>query len=62
MKEWIKKSIWARIIFIALFGGIFALIGTKFTNTLSIFIIFILSGIAIAGFIIGIINTIKYDK
>jgi hypothetical protein len=62
MKNWIKKSIWARIMFIALFGGICALIGTKFTDILSVFIIFILSGMAIAGFIIGIINMNKYDK
>jgi hypothetical protein len=62
MKEWIKKSIWVRIMFVALFGGICALIGTKFTDTLSVLIIFILSGMAIAGFIIGIINMNKYDK
>jgi hypothetical protein len=62
MKEWIKKSIWARIMFIALFGGVCALIGTKFTDTLSVLVIFILGGMAIAGFIIGIINMIKYDK
>jgi hypothetical protein len=62
MKNWIKKSTWARIMFVALFGGICALIGTKFTDTLSVFIIFILSGMAIAGFIIGIINMNKYDK
>ena len=62
MKEWIKKSIWARIMFVALFGGICALIGTKFTDTLSVLIIFILSGMAIEGFIIGIINMNKYDK
>lgn len=62
MKNWIKKSIWAKIIFIALFGGICALIGTKFTDTISVLVIFMLSGMAIAGFIVGIINMIKYDK
>jgi hypothetical protein len=62
MKDWIKKSLWAKVFALAIIGGILALIGTNFTDTLSALIIFILSGLAIIGFVFGIVLTFKYDK
>jgi hypothetical protein len=41
---------------------VLALIGTNFTDTLSALTIFILSGLAIVGFVVGIVLTFKYDK
>jgi hypothetical protein len=62
MKDWIKKSLWSKVFALAIIGAIFALIGTKFTDTLSALIIFVLSGLAIVGFVVGIILTFKYDR
>jgi len=62
MKDWIKKSLWAKVFALAIIGGVLALIGTRFTDTLSALIIFVLSGFALVGFVVGVILTFKYDK
>jgi hypothetical protein len=62
MKDWIKKSLWSKVFALAIIGGILALIGTRFTDTLSALIIFVLSGLAIVGFVVGIVYMIKYDR
>jgi hypothetical protein len=41
---------------------VLAMIGTRFTDTLSALIIFVLSGLAIVGFVVGIVLTFKYDR
>jgi len=62
MINWIKKSLWAKVFILAIIGGILAAIGTQLTDTLSALILFVLSGLAIIGFVVGIIMMIKYDK
>jgi hypothetical protein len=62
MINWLKKSIWSKVFALAIIGAILALIGTRFTDTLSALIIFILSGLAIVGFVVGIVLTFKYDR
>jgi hypothetical protein len=62
MKDWLKKSIWSKVFALAIIGAILALIGTKFTDTLSALIIFVLSGLALVGFVVGIVLTFKYDR
>ena len=62
MINWLKKSLWAKVFILAIIGGVLALIGTNFTDTLSALIIFVLSGLALVGFVVGIVLTFKYDK
>jgi hypothetical protein len=62
MINWLKKSLWAKVFILAIIGGILAAIGTQFTDTISALILFILSGLAVIGFVVGIILTIKYDR
>jgi hypothetical protein len=47
---------------LAIIGAILALIGTRLTDTLSALIVFVISGLAIIYFVVGIILTFKYDK
>ena len=61
MINWLKNSLWAKVFILAIIGGILAAIGTTLTDTLSALIIFILSGLAVIGFVVGIILMIKYD-
>ena len=62
MINWLKNSLWSKVFILAIVGGILAAIGTNFTDTLSALIIFVLSGLAVIGFVVGIILMIKYDK
>ena len=62
MINWLKKSLWAKVFILAIVGGILAAIGTQFTDTISALIIFVLSGLAVIGFVVGIIMMIKYDR
>ncbi len=62
MKDWLKKSLWAKVFALAIIGGVLALIGTNFTDTLSALIVFVISGLAIIYFVVGIILTFKYDR
>jgi len=62
MEDWLKKSIWSKVFALAIIGAILALIGTRFTDKLSALIIFVISGLAIVGFVVGIILTFKYDR
>lgn len=62
MINWLKKSLWAKVFILAIIGGILATIGTQFTDTLSALILFTLSGLAVIGFVVGIIMMIKYDR
>lgn len=62
MINWLKNSLWAKVFILAIIGGILAAIGTQFTDTLSMLIMFIISGIAVIGFVVGIVMMIKYDK
>ena len=62
MINWLKKSLWAKVFILAIAGGILAAIGAQFTDTLSALIIFVLSGLAVIGFVGGIIMMIKYDR
>ena len=62
MINWLKNSLWAKVFILAIVGGILAAIGTQFTDTLSALILFTLSGLAVIGFVVGIILMIKYDR
>lgn len=62
MINWLKNSLWAKVFILAIIGGILAAIGTQFTDTISALIIFTLSGLAVIGFVVGIILMIKYDS
>jgi uncharacterized membrane protein YedE/YeeE len=62
MINWLKKSLWARVFILAIVGGILAAIGTQFTDTLSMLIMFIISGIAVIGFVVGIVMMVIYDR
>lgn len=62
MINWLKNSLWAKVFILAIIGGILAAIGTNFTDTISALILFTLSGLAVIGFVVGIIYMIKYDS
>ena len=62
MINWLKNSLWAKVFILAIIGGILAAIGTTLTDTISALIIFVLSGVAVIGFVVGIIMMIKYDR